>query len=229
MGHKVDRRTALAVIGAAPLSVSLAGALAEHAWAAPPGQADRPEADSGLLVVDVQNDFCPGGSLAVTDGDQVVPVLNRQIEAFLEARRPVFASRDWHPAQTTHFVEAGGAWPAHCVQGTRGAEFHPDLRLPPEVVVVSKGMGPEEDSYSAFEARDEAGRMLGDLLADRGVRRLYVGGLATDYCVRHSALDGCAAGLEVVVLMYSIRGVDLQSCESYRALPYLHAAEAIIC
>jgi nicotinamidase/pyrazinamidase len=157
-----------------------------------------------------------------------VPVLNRQIEAFLEARRPVFASRDWHPAQTTHFVEAGGAWPAHCVQGTRGAEFHPDLRLPPEVVVVSKGMGPEEDSYSAFEARDEAGRMLGDLLADHGVRRLYVGGLATDYCVKHSALDGRAAGLEVIVLRDAIRGVDVQPGDSDRALQELQAAGAIL-
>ena len=228
MGHKVNRRTALAVIGAAPLSVSLAGALAEHAWAAPPGQADRPEADSGLLVVDVQNDFCPGGSLAVADGDQVVPVLNRQIEAFVEAGRPIFASRDWHPARTTHFVEAGGAWPAHCVQGTGGAEFHPDLRLPPEVVVVSKGMGPEEDSYSAFEARDEGGRMLADLLADRGVRRLYVGGLATDYCVKHSTLDGRAAGLEVVVLRDAIRGVDLQPGDSDRALQEMQAAGAIL-
>ena len=188
----------------------------------------QPEADSALLVIDVQNDFCPGGSLPVADGHRVVAELNRYIEAFQAAGRPIFASRDWHPTRTTHFIEHGGAWPAHCVQGTPGAEFHPDLRLPAETVVVSKGMGAEEDSYSAFEARDEEGRPLAQLLADRGVRRLYLGGLATDYCVKHSTLDARRAGFEVVVLSDAVRGVDVQPGDSERAIEEMRAAGATL-
>ena len=184
----------------------------------------EPESDSALLLVDVQNDFCPGGSLPVADGDKVVPVLNRYASRFQAADRPIFASRDWHPARTTHFKEHGGVWPAHCVQGTRGADFHPDLSLPAEAIVVSKGMGPEEDSYSAFEARDEDGRPLAQLLADRGVRRLYVGGLATDYCVKHSTLDARRFGFEVVLLGDAIRGVDVEPGDSERAIEEMRAA-----
>ena len=228
MSDKTDRRTALAMMGVAPLGLTFGIALAETAWAATATTSDELEADSGLLVVDVQNDFCPGGSLPVADGDHVVPVLNRYIEAFRTAGRPVFASRDWHPARTTHFADAGGAWPAHCVQGTHGAELHADLRLPPEAIVVSKGMGPEEDSYSAFEARDEEGRMLADLLTAHGVRRLYVGGLATDYCVKHSTLDGLKAGFEVVVLQEASRGVDVQPGDSERAVEEMRAAGAVL-
>lgn len=186
----------------------------------------QPEPDSALLVVDVQNDFCPGGSLPVADGDQVVGAMNRYIEAFLAVGRPIFASRDWHPAQTTHFKELGGVWPVHCVQGTPGAEFHPELRLPTEAVVVSKGMGADEDNYSAFEARDEAGRPLPELLADRGVRRLYVGGLATDYCVKHSALDALRTGLQVTLLVDAMRGVDVKPGDSERATDEMRAAGA---
>ena len=184
----------------------------------------EPESDSALLLVDVQNDFCPGGSLPVADGDKVVPVLNRYVNRFQAADRPIFASRDWHPARTTHFKEHGGVWPAHCVQGTRGADFHPDLSLPAEAIVVSKGMGPEEDSYSAFEARDEDGRPLAQLLADRGVRRLYVGGLATDYCVKHSTLEARRFGFEVVLLGDAIRGVDVEPGDSERAIEEMRAA-----
>src|SRR5215216_3660675 len=108
-----------------------------------------------LLLVDPQNDFCPGGSLAVPDGDHVMPVLNEWAVAAVRAGVPVFVSRDWHPPRTTHFKEFGGVWPPHCIAGTRGAEFHPDLRLPKNAFVVSKGMGEAEDAYSAFQARDE--------------------------------------------------------------------------
>lgn len=188
----------------------------------------QPEPDSALLVVDVQNDFCPGGSLPVRDGDQVVPALNRYIEAFRQAGRPILASRDWHPERTTHFQAYGGTWPAHCIWETHGAEFHAELRLPPEAIVVSKGMGADEDSYSAFEARDEEGRMLAEMLVDRGVRRLYVGGLATDYCVKHSVLDARKAGLDVIVLGDAVRGVDLRPGDSDRSIEEMRTAGATL-
>src|SRR5919202_5693269 len=104
--------------------------------------------DRALMIVDVQNDFCPGGALAVPRGDEVVPAFNRYIDAFRAHGLPVYLSRDWHPARTTHFKEDGGLWPPHCVQGTRGAEFHPDLRLPAAAVVVFKGMGESEGAHS---------------------------------------------------------------------------------
>src|SRR5215217_2886678 len=187
-----------------------------------------PEPDSALVIVDVQNDFCPGGSLAVAGGDEVVPVLNAYAEAFVKAGALVVADRDYHPGRTTHFVQFGGAWPAHCVQGTSGAEYHPDLRLPPETVHVIKGMGAEEDAYSVFQGREQSGRAFGDLLAARGVRKLYVGGLATDYCVRHTVLDGLKAGYEVVVLTDACRGVNVQPGDADRALDEMRTAGAVV-
>lgn len=187
-----------------------------------------PEPDSALLIVDVQNDFCPGGSLPVAGGDEVVPVLNRYAEEFAAAGRPVLADRDWHPGRTTHFVQFGGAWPPHCVQGTPGAEYHPDLRLPPGTIHVVKGMGPEEDAYSGFEARDASGRSLSAVLAELGVRTLYVGGLATDYCVKHTVLDGLKHGLRVVLLRDACRGVDVQPGDSARAIEEMAAAGAML-
>jgi epoxyqueuosine reductase len=179
-----------------------------------------------LIVVDVQNDFCPGGALGVRGGDEVVPVINRYVERFRAAGAPIFASRDWHPPVTRHFQAYGGVWPPHCVQGTAGAAFHPGLRLPPEATVVSKGMDPEEDAYSAFQAEDPQGRALPDVLAERRVRRLFVGGLATDYCVRATALDAARAGFEVVVLTDAIRAVDLQPGDGARAEAEMRRAGA---
>src|ERR1700682_2576121 len=115
----------------------------------------------GLLLVDPQNDFCPGGSLPVVDGDAVMPLLNAWSAAAQRASVRIFVSRDWHPRHTTHFKDGGGVWPPHCIMGTRGAEFHPDFRLPPAAVVVSKGTGEAEDAYSAFQARDTDGVLLG--------------------------------------------------------------------
>ena len=183
---------------------------------------------AALLLVDVQNDFCPGGALAVREGDQVVAPLNREIERFRAAGRPVVASRDWHPAETTHFVARGGKWPPHCVADQPGAAFHADLRLPPETIVVSKGTGPTEDAYSAFEARDERGRPLADVLRQAGVEHLVIGGLATDYCVRASALDALRHGYRVTVLREAVRGVDLTPGDSERALEELRAAGAAV-
>ena len=176
-----------------------------------------PEQDA-LLVVDVQNDFCPGGGLAVPKGDEVVPVLNTVIEKFAAAGAPVFATRDWHPEKTKHFKADGGMWPPHCVQGTGGAEFHPRLRLPPSVEIVSKGMDPEEDAYSAFQARDADEMQLPIILGMRGIQRLFVGGLTTDYCVKSTALDALHQGFQVVVLEDAIRAVDLNPGDGDRAI-----------
>ena len=171
-----------------------------------------------LIVVDVQNDFCPGGTLAVADGDQVVPVLNRYIDQFIKAGLPIFATRDWHPEKTSHFTTGGGPWPPHCIQGSKGAEFHPDLKLPPGTVMVSAGTGADEDGYSGFVGRDESGVTLADLLRQRGIERVFVGGLATDYCVKHTVLDGLKEGFKVVLLADSVRGVNLNPDDSARAI-----------
>lgn len=173
---------------------------------------------SALLVVDVQNDFCPGGSLAVNEGDRVVPVLNSYMDLFDSRGLPVIATRDWHPEETTHFKALGGIWPPHCIAGTRGAEFHPDLRLPEGAHIVSKGINPESDDYSAFQAVTEGGDALGGLLRELKVERLFIGGLATDYCVKESVLDALRDGYSVTVLTDAIRGVDLEPGDSERAL-----------
>jgi nicotinamidase/pyrazinamidase len=187
----------------------------------------RVDEESALLLVDVQNDFCPGGALAVAEGDDVVPVLNRWIRAFNAANRPILASRDWHPGNSVHFKAGGGPWPPHCVQETEGAAFHPDLDLPEQVVVVSKGMDPAESGgYSAFDGIDPAGRSLADRLNEAGVRHLYVGGLATDYCVRASVLDAARQGLRVTVIGDAIRGVEVKPGDSARALEEMRAAGA---
>ncbi len=171
-----------------------------------------------LVIVDIQNDFCPGGALAVKDGDTIVPVLNRYIGLFTAMGLPVFATRDWHPEKTVHFKVYGGVWPVHCVKGTRGAEFHPGLRLPDEAVIVTKGEGPDEDSYSGFEGRGPSGEGLGSILRKAGIEHLFVGGLATDYCVSHTVLDGLDEGFEVTVLLDAVKGVDIREGDSEKAI-----------
>ena len=173
-----------------------------------------------LIVVDVQNDFCPGGALAVERGDEVIAPLNRLIGEFLGRGEPVYQSRDWHPARTRHFADHGGTWPAHCVQGTRGAEFHPDLLADPRVHVVSKGLG-DEDSYSAFD-----GTTLAEDLRRRGVEEVWVGGLATDYCVKQTVLDALREGFRVRALSGAMRAVNLRPGDDERALAEMRAAGA---
>jgi nicotinamidase/pyrazinamidase len=179
-----------------------------------------------LIVVDVQNDFCPGGALGVKNGDEIIPVLNRYIEKFNAARLPVIATRDWHPEKTTHFKDYGGVWPVHCVQRTHGAAFHPDLKLPQKVILISKGMAADEDSYSAFHGKDDAGTPLSQLLQELDVERIFVGGLATDYCVKYTALEGIKQGFAVVVLSDAVRGVNLHSDDSEKALVAVRDAGA---
>lgn len=148
-----------------------------------------------LLVVDVQRDFCPGGALAIRDGDRVVPVLNRWIDAAVAAGVPVYASRDWHPVGHPSFVERGGKWPVHCLQDSAGAGFHPNLALPDSAVIVTKGVRFDRDQNSAFD-----GTGLTTELRARGIGRLWVGGLAQDVCVRASVLDARREGFDTVVI-----------------------------
>ena len=175
-----------------------------------------------LVVVDVQKDFCPGGSLAVERGDEVVAPLNRLIEEFLERGEPVYKSRDWHPAATKHFAAYGGTWPVHCVQNTRGAEFHEDLLDDPRIQIVSKGTG-DEDQYSAFD-----GTALADELRERGVTEVWVGGLATDYCVKNTVLDALGEGFKVRALTEAMRAISLRPGDDARAVEEMRRAGAEI-
>lgn len=170
------------------------------------------EPGDALLIVDVQNDFLPGGSLAVPHGDEVVPVLRRYLALFQARGLPIFASRDWHPANHCSFRERGGPWPPHCIAGTSGAELAPDLSLPPSTILISKADSPDKDAYSAFE-----GTPLNELLRARGVRRLFVGGLATDYCVLNTVRDAAARGYAVVLLTDAIRAVNVRPDDGAKA------------
>jgi nicotinamidase/pyrazinamidase len=171
-----------------------------------------------LLIVDIQNDFCPGGALAVPGGDKVVPVLNKYIKIFSKKKLPVFASRDWHPVRTRHFKDFGGVWPVHCIQNTNGAAFHPQLKLPKEAILLYKGMDPEKDSYSVFQAEDASGMSLLKLLHLLGIKELYAGGLATDYCVKSTVVDALKYGFKVRLLTDAIKGVNLKSSDSEKAI-----------
>jgi nicotinamidase/pyrazinamidase len=151
--------------------------------------------DDALIIVDVQIDFCPGGALPIDGGDAVVPVLNRWLAAAVDAHVPTFASRDWHPRHHLSFVESGGEWPVHCVQDSPGARFHPDLKLPSSTIVVTKGVRFDRDQYSVF---DQTG--LATELRKQGVRRVWVGGLAQDVCVRATVLDAAREGFETIVI-----------------------------
>ncbi len=182
------------------------------------------EKKSALLVVDVQNDFCPGGALQVPDGDRVVEPINRAVQRFVAAGLPVLASRDWHLPVSRHFRNMGGSWPVHCLQGTEGAAFHPALRLPGDTLVISKGTDPEMDGYSAFEGVADDGRSLKSLLESLGVQYLFIAGLATDYCVLFTALEAQRSGLTVTVLTDAVAGVDVLPGDSVRALEEMASA-----
>jgi nicotinamidase/pyrazinamidase len=165
-----------------------------------------------LVVVDVQNDFLPGGSLAVPRGDEVVVPLNRAIDAAVSRGVPVFATRDWHPENHCSFRARGGPWPPHCVQGTAGARIASALELPPSATLISKGTRPERDAYSGFDGTD-----LAERLRARGVRRVVVGGLATDYCVKSTVSDALDRGFEVLWLADAVRAVEVNAGDGERA------------
>jgi nicotinamidase/pyrazinamidase len=190
------------------------------------------DATTALLIVDVQNDFAdPGGSLYVNGGEEVVPLINRQIELARAAGATVLFTQDWHPESTPHFQKDGGVWPVHCVRETWGADFHPDL-VSGVGPVVRKGSN-GEDGYSGFTMRDpetgeEIATPLADLLADNGATQLVVCGLATDYCVKSTVLDARAKGYPTTVLQNAIRAVDLADGDGDRAVEEMLAAGALL-
>ncbi len=177
------------------------------------------QAGDGLLLVDVQKDFCPGGALAVAGGHEILPVLNQWIAAAEEKEVPVYASRDWHPKRHTSFQEQGGQWPPHCIQDTPGADFHPDLRLPGEVVKITKGVRFDQDQNSVF---DQTG--FAEFLKTEGVGRLWVAGLAQDVCVLATVLDARKAGIDTQVILAGTRPVDPEGGK--RAVAEMTAAGA---
>ena len=176
-----------------------------------PGPADA----TALLIVDVQNDFCPGGALAVADGDAVIEPLNR----LAERSELVVATRDWHPDDHGSFAANGGRWPIHCVQDTAGAELHPELRTDLIDVVLDKGRASDREGYSGFEDT-----RLEQVLRERGVDTVHVGGLALDYCVKATALDARRAGFDVIVHRNATRPVEAEPGDGDRAVEELRAA-----
>ena len=183
----------------------------------------QPDQKSVLLLVHLQNDFCPNGALAVPGGDEIIPLANACIEMFSRQGFTVVATRDWHPANHCSFKEQGGPWPPHCVQGSFGSQFHPDLKLPPGTLIVSGATNPKKEAYSGFD-----GTTLEDRLQDVDAETLFVLGLATDYCVKQTVLDGCRRGFRVVVLENGVRGIDVNPGDSQKALNDMMAAGAII-
>jgi nicotinamidase/pyrazinamidase len=180
-----------------------------------------PGPGDALIVVDVQNDFLPGGALGVPHGDIVVAPLNPLIDAWSARGLSVYVTRDWHPPNHCSFAGQGGPWPVHCVAGTPGAEFSPDLHIPNGTTIVSKATTAQDEAYSVFK-----GTGLQQQLRTAGVKRVVLGGLATDYCVRFSGADAHAAGLDVVVLQDAVCAVDIHPGDGERALQELAAAGA---
>ncbi|MDP9067183.1 MAG: isochorismatase family protein [Actinomycetota bacterium] len=191
----------------------------------------RYDDNTALIVIDVQNDFAdPRGSLYVRGGEQVVPVINDEIGTARRAGSPVFYTQDWHPESTPHFQKDGGIWPVHCVQGTWGAELHPDLEVSGDI--VQKGTD-GQDGYSGFTVRDPRSgatteTQLEPALINRGVQRVVVVGLATDYCVKETVLDAVEKGFATTVLLDAIRPVDLEEGDGERAVQAMRAAGAEI-
>jgi len=173
----------------------------------------RPTPKSALIIVDVQNDFIPGGALPVPEGDRVVPILNEYIGKFVKGGGKIFATRDWHPPNHISFKDRGGPWPPHCVQGTWGASFHKDLRLPADAIIISKASSPDKEAYSGFQDTELAGK-----LRQLGIRRVFIGGLATDYCVLNTVMDALSNGFETYLLLDGCRGIDLHPGDVERAV-----------
>ncbi len=163
---------------------------------------DALQEGDGLLIVDVQNDFCPGGALPIEEGDRVVPVLNEWTAAAEKKGIPVYASRDWHPVRHMSFQDEGGLWPPHCIEDTEGAAFHPDLNLPGSAVKITKGVRLDRDQNSAFDQTGLEVQMRRD-----GVKRLWIGGLAQDVCVLATVLDARKEGFGVKVITEATRPV----------------------
>jgi len=181
---------------------------------------------TAVLVVDVQRDFCPDGALAVSGGDRVVPVLNEILLAAHSRGIAIYATRDWHPSDSSHFLAGGGPWPVHCVAGSPGARFHADLGLPAGALIVNKGTTANSNGYSAFEGCLADGTPLADDLSHRGVTHLVTGGLATDYCIRQSVLDAIRRGWRVTLVTDAIEAVELTPGDGAQALKDMRDAGA---
>lgn len=185
-----------------------------------------------LLIVDVQNDFCPGGALPVTDGDKVVEPINKMIEYAHKNGWLVVASRDWHPRVTSHFKDYGGRWPVHCVQNTKGAEFHPDLKYTD--IIISKGFLKDEDAYSGFDGfltlRDEtiSRESMQEFLKRIFITEVYICGLATDYCVKATALDAIKHGFKTTVVLDACRAVNINPEDGDKAVEEMDKAGAFV-
>jgi len=171
-----------------------------------------------LSVTDMQNDFLPGGALAVPDGDRIIPYVNLAIASFKKNNLPIFLTRDWHPLDHCSFKDQGGPWPPHCVQNTAGADFSSELNIPEGSTVISKGSEKNSEQYSTLGGRDAAGNTESSLMKKLGIRRIFFGGLATDYCVLNSVKDALAEGYEVYVLIDAVRAVDVKPGDGERAL-----------
>ncbi|HVO36911.1 MAG TPA: nicotinamidase [Candidatus Acidoferrum sp.] len=169
--------------------------------------------NDSLIVVDVQKDFCPGGALPVPEGDKIIPMLNKYINTFRRAKARIFATRDWHPPNHMSFKPFGGIWPPHCIQNTEGAKFHADLKLPKEAKIISKATDPLRESYSGFD-----GTELDAELKKQGIIRVFVGGLATDYCVKNTVLDALRLGFEAVLLNDATKGINKSPRDSAEAI-----------
>jgi len=187
------------------------------------GEQTSPHAGDALLVVDLQRDFLPGGALGVAQGDTVVGAMNDYLDLFVARRLPVFATRDWHPIAHCSFLAQGGPWPPHCIAGSVGAGFAVGLRLPSQATVISKATEVERDAYSGF-----SGTNLQELLHKQKVSRLFVGGLATDYCVRQTVIDARALGFAVVVLCDAIAAVNARPGDGQRAINEMCSAGATL-
>ncbi len=176
-----------------------------------------------LIIVDMQNDFMPYGALPVPDGDKIVPTLNKYIKLFSERGNPVYFTRDWHPENHISFKGYGGIWPPHCVQDTEGAKFHPDLFIPYDnKFIISKGDSRDFDAYSGFQ-----GTILDDLLKERGIKRIFVGGVATDYCVKNTMLGGLNLGYQGFLLIDGIKGVNVNPDDSEKAIELMLSKGAV--
>lgn len=183
----------------------------------------QPDQHAALLLVDLQNDFFPGGALAVPGADVLIPLINTYIKHFSRQGWAILATRVWHPTNHTSFTEQQGPKPVHCVQGSRGAQFHSDLVMPPGMMVISKGTDPKKDAKSGFD-----GSSLADRLEDLNVQTLFVLGLATEYSVKHTVLDGCVHGFRVVLLTDATKGVNRQPDDFKKALQEMADAGAFL-
>lgn len=179
---------------------------------------EKMKGKKALLVVDVQNDFCPGGALGVPEGDKIIPKINQYVKIFERKKLPIFVSRDWHPIQTSHFKDFGGVWPLHCVHNSRGAALNQKLKVPKSAIFLYKGMDPNKDAYSVFHAEDDKGMSFSRLLNLMKINEVYIAGLATDYCVKFTALDALKLKFKVKILTDAIKGVDLKPGDSEKAV-----------